>query len=492
MLPILPSVPASVLALLDIKHPSNFRVLAETDSVIEHLRARQNELWTQSQDILARAEAENHRELTDEERGQLDDLDAEFERKKGEVNRREKVLAQGVLMQAPTGRRTLPDAMEGQDDASERPQASAVAQHPSQRPRVEPQARRVVGDGGFRSFGLFAQAVKSANPRFGGELDQRLIRGAAATTYSQEGVGADGGFAVPPDFRDTIMSRVFAEANLISRTDRQTTSSNSITIPVDMTTPWQTTGGVQAYWVGEAQTKTQSKIVLEQSTIKAFQLATLVPVTEELLEDAPALDGYLRRKVPEKIDFKVSMALVWGTGGGQPLGFMNSSALVTQAAEGSQTADTINATNLVRMLARMPSSSRPTAVWLIHPDAEPMLPLMVLGQQPVYLPPGGLSAAGYGTLFGRPVIPHQVCSTLGDLGDIMLVDFNQYMTLLKTGGGRDSSGLRTDVSIHLWFDQDLVAYRFTLRVGGQPWWATPIAMRSGSNTQSPFVTLAAR
>ena len=51
---------------------------------------------------------------------------------------------------------------------------------------------------------------------------------------------------------------------------------------------------------------------------------------------------------------------------------------------------------------------------------------------------------------------------------------------------------KTDVSIHLWFDQDLVAYRFTLRVGGQPWWAAPITMRSGRNTQSPFVALAAR
>ena len=491
MLPIIPAVPPSVLAFLALDRPINARVLAETDSVISHLRGRQNELWTQSQDILARCEAENHRELTDEERTQLDELDGEFERKKGEIERRERVIAQGTLMQAPNGgRKSLPDPLNGEDPIVG-PQASAP-QHPSQRPKVEPQVRPRVGDGGFRTFGDFAQSVKAMNPRFGGELDQRLVRGAAATTYSSEGVGADGGFAVPPDFRDAIMSRVFAEANLVSRTDRQTTSGNTLTIPVDSTTPWQTTGGVQAFWVGEAAVKTQSKIVLEQVTIKAFQLATLVPVTEELLEDAPALDGYLRRKVPEKIDFKVSMALVWGSGAGQPLGFMNSGALVTQAAEGSQTVDTINVQNLVKMLSRMPSGSRSTAVWLINPDAEPQLPLMMLGQQPVYLPAGGVSGAGFGTLFGRPVIPHQVCASIGDLGDIMLVDFNQYMTLLKTGGGRDATGLKTDVSIHLWFDQDLVAYRFTLRIGGQPWWAAPITMRVGANTQSPFVTLAAR
>jgi hypothetical protein len=66
------------------------------------------------------------------------------------------------------------------------------------------------------------------------------------------------------------------------------------------------------------------------------------------------------------------------------------------------------------------------------------------------------------------------------------------MTLTKTGGGRDANGMRTDVSIHLWFDQDLVAYRFTLRLGGQPWWSAATSPRDGSSTQSPFVVLAAR
>ena len=107
MLPI-HAVPQSVLAFLALDRPTNGLVLAETDAVISHLRARQNELWTQSQDILARCEAENHRELTDEERIQLDELDAEFERKKGEIERRERVIAQGTLMQAPAAARVCP------------------------------------------------------------------------------------------------------------------------------------------------------------------------------------------------------------------------------------------------------------------------------------------------------------------------------------------------------------------------------------------------
>jgi HK97 family phage major capsid protein len=288
------------------------------------------------------------------------------------------------------------------------------------------------------------------------------------------------------------MSKVFGEDSLVSRTDRQVSGSNQITFPSDMTTPWDSSGGIQAYWTGEAAAISQSKPAFEDVTVKAHKLAVLVPITEELAEDAPALDGYLRRKVPEKMDFKISNALVRGTGVGQPLGFLNSPCLVTQSAEGGQTADTINANNIVKMFSRMPISSRSSAVWLIHPDAEPQLPLMTLGQQPIYLPAGGLSAAPYGMLLGRPVIPHQVCETVGDLGDIMFVDFNQYLSLTKTGGGRDAGGVRTDVSMHLWFDQDLVAYKTTIRIGGQPWWSAATSMRDGSSTQSPFIVLQAR
>jgi HK97 family phage major capsid protein len=192
------------------------------------------------------------------------------------------------------------------------------------------------------------------------------------------------------------------------------------------------------------------------------------------------------------MDFALSNAIVRGDGVGKPLGFKNSNAFVSVAAEGGQTADTINATNIAKMYSRMPASSLPNAVWLINQDATPQLPLMNIGQQAVYVPAGGFSAAPYGTLLGRPVIPHQACDTVGDLGDIMFVDLTQYMTLTKIGGGRDANGLKSDVSMHLWFDQDLVAYKFTIRIGGQPWWSTATSPRAGTATLSPFIGLAAR
>jgi HK97 family phage major capsid protein len=134
----------------------------------------------------------------------------------------------------------------------------------------------------------------------------------------------------------------------------------------------------------------------------------------------------------------------------------------------------------------MPTNSAQSAVWFIHPDAWPQLPLMTIGNWPVYAPPSGLASAPHGTLMGRPLIPHQICETVGDVGDILFVDMKQYMTIVKAGG------IKSDLSVHLWFDQDLTAYRFTVRVAGQPWWSSSIASRDGSFTQSPFVALAAR
>jgi hypothetical protein len=54
-----------------------------------------------------------------------------------------------------------------------------------------------------------------------------------------------------------VLDRDLAEGpgrgNLLNRCTPLVTDGNSMMIPKDETTPWQTTGGVQVYWEGEAQ-----------------------------------------------------------------------------------------------------------------------------------------------------------------------------------------------------------------------------------------------
>ena len=472
------------------------------DPTIKKYMDRQDELVADSRTTMAAADAEN-RDLTDDELDAIRENTGEYKRMQKLIDARQEVLDQEDELSRPQGRQTDHDDVEPDDgdpiepdpeptpaagDRERAPRARREVTVPRERgsrgpvPAEARRGNRVRPDHGFNSFGQFVSSVRNASIH-GGELDGRLLA-AAATTFGNEGAGADGGFLVPPEFRQTILDKALSADSLIARTDQQVVSGNSLTFPTDMTTPWGSTG-IQAYWEGEAATYTQTKPDLQNIMLRLHKLTALVPVTEELLEDAPAMGSYVARKAGEKIDFKVSNSIAYGTGAGQPLGFMNSDVLVTQDAE-TQTADTIVAANVVKMLSRMPVRGRRNAVWLIHPDAEPQLPLMTIGDQPVYLPPGGIRNDPFGSLLGRPVIPHEVCQTVGDLGDIMLCDFTQYLTAIKAGG------IRAQTSIHLWFDQDLTAFKFTFRLAGQPWWSEVTTSNNGTHTMSPFITLAAR
>ena len=175
-----------------------------------------------------------------------------------------------------------------------------------------------------------------------------------------------------------------------------------------------------------------------------------------------------------------------------PLGILESNALVTQDKEDGQAADSVVAENIVYMWSRMPAENRMRASWFINQEVEPRLQLMDMavgtGGQLVYLPAGGLSASPYGSLMGRPVVPIEHASALGDLGDIILADMSQYYFAEK-------GGIREATSIHVRFIYDEMTFRFLVRYDGLPSWSsalTPYKGDSTSGTLSPFVTLEAR
>lgn len=469
--------------------PSRGLVAAFADEnplkAIEALENKLLGLSEQADAIRAKADAEA-RQFSDEERNELRKINASFEDLEQELALRRAIADKQQRVSA-----VAPAAVTAAATASAplKPNASAPAGGGSPRVDVIQPGHGRQGDWGWPSFGQFARAVMAHS--VSGQVDPRLVQ-AAATTYSSEGIGVDGGFAVPPDFRSEIMRKVFGEESLLNRTDQQTTSSNSFTVPLDETTPWQTTGGVQAYWEGEAGQITQSKVALQGTTTKLNKLTALVPVTEELLQDATSLGNYLRAKAPEKMDFRIADAIVNGTGVGLPLGILNSGPLIEVAPESGQIADTILFENIVKMWTRLYAPCKRNAVWLINGDIEQQLISMRFPGNngtvmPVYLPPGGLSSAPYGTLMGRPVVPHEAMPGLGDKGDIVLADLSKYLTVTKTGG------VRQDVSIHLFFDQDITTFRFILRIGGQPWWKSAITRKaSNALSRSCFVTLGAR
>jgi hypothetical protein len=141
------------------------------------------------------------------------------------------------------------------------------------------------------------------------------------------------GFAVPADFRSEILTKVFGEDSLIGSHRSPAVELEHAHAADGRDHALADLGRHPVLLDGGRRRRRRRARALGETTLKLHTLATLVPVTEELLEDAPAMGAYLNRKAPEKMDFKLSDAIVRGTGVGQPLGFLNSPALVTVSAE---------------------------------------------------------------------------------------------------------------------------------------------------------------
>ena len=313
---------------------------------------------------------------------------------------------------------------------------------------------------------------------------------AAPGTVSNEGAGADGGFSVPPAYSQDIFKLSLGEGSLLPLTDNTEVTGNSMVFPKTEQTPWGT-NGVRAYWQAEASAATATKMVLSTQVLRLHKLMALVPLTDELLADTSALGSFLPDLIGDSIRWKTNEAILYGNGNGQPLGIMNSAALVTVPKESGQATLTLDRMNIAKMCARMPfSDTIRSQVWFMNNDAMPYLWTLNSNNQILYLPYGGgmapFQATPNGTLLGRNVMTSQHAPTFSAANDVTLVDLSYYRTITKAGG------IQTATSLHLYFDADATALRATFRVDGSPKIAAPITPAKGSTTLSPFAALAVR
>jgi len=338
---------------------------------------------------------------------------------------------------------------------------------------------------GFASLGDFAKAVAKSSGHHA-QADARLGFSAVAPgTFNNEGTGSDGGFAIPPEFSAEIFRLSLGEDSLLPLTQNTEISGNSMIFPKDESTPWGG-AGVQTYWQSEARQVAESKIQLASDTLSLHKMMALVPATSELVEDGFALGSYLQNVAPERMAYKMNEAILFGDGAGKPLGALNSPAAVIQAKDASQATGTLSPTNLSNMVSRLLVGELKNAVWIANPDILSALESMTLGSYPIYLPNNSASGSAYGMLKGRPLILSEHANAFSSQGDLNLVSLKGYRTITKAGG------IQTATSMHLYFDADALAFRFTFRMNGKPILSKPVVPPKSNNTRSHFVTLAAR
>lgn len=337
--------------------------------------------------------------------------------------------------------------------------------------------------GGFRSLAEFAVGVRNAvvNP---GSMDDRLR--AAPSSYHENRGTAGEGYEVPPMYRQAIWELVFGERDLLSLMTIEPTMSNVVQMAKDETTPWGATG-VQARWRSEGSQMTPSKLATNPSTVNLHELYAFVLATEEVLADAPRLNNRLTVQAARAIRYAAGEAIMWGNGVGRPLGFMAADCKVSVAKESGQAADTIVVANVAKVYSRLIGAGS-RAFWIANRDTVPQLIALTQGNNSLWIPSSaGLRDAPQGTLMGLPMLFLEHAKTVGDFGDLVLVDPDGYYAVQKAGGGIDFAS-----SIHLYFDYAVAAFRWTFRLGGQPYLSAAVSPANGSATKSHFVGIAAR
>ena len=361
------------------------------------------------------------------------------------------------------------------------------------------------GGYGENGFGPFLKDVAKACQKQGTESDRlstwhRRCQNIAKTKTLHTGHNvveyddSQGGYLIPQEYANRLHNVQLQTATVRPRATFFPMGSNRISFNavVDEDHTANLFGGITLYRPGEAVQKTSSKPTFRQVELTLHKITGLTGVSDEMIEDSPqSIETLITTVFGQAIGWQEDSDFLRGTGVNMALGVIGCPAAINQAIEPAQAAGTVIAANIVKMWARMHPICHKNAVWLCNSDVLPQLYMLGIavgtGGSVVFTPAGGLSSSPYASLMGRPLIPTEHCSAVGTTGDILLADFTQYAIGGKSAGGAP----KVATSTHIYFDYDLVAFRFVLRYDGQPMWRAPLTPAHGA-TLSPFITLATR
>ncbi len=332
---------------------------------------------------------------------------------------------------------------------------------------------------GFKSLGHFAQTLKGFQSNELKAEDRNGFETYLKSTGHNETTDADGGYAVPQIWVNTIFNDIQSQDNLLPLTQQYPmTVGDILNIPCDGTT---TIGnGMTAAVVGEGSAINITKTVTRIVQLQPYKLGILTATTEELERDAQSLSAYLMDRGSYQLNYKINNLIVRGAGTTTVTGFIGHAATVTQLRD---TANQIKFVDLAKMYARF-YGNRNKARWIVNRECFVQLAQMTSGNFNIYLQNSSVAGAPVATIFGIPVMESEHMSSLGSEGDIALVDLSNYLTAVK--GGVDMAE-----SVHLYFNTAERAYRWLFRFDGKPARASKLTPASGQGTTtlSPMVVL---
>ncbi len=424
-------------------------------------------------EVLTAAAAAGNRALTDEEQGQFDKFSADFTRTEKEIANIDRVEATKAKLAAPQPRVVQPEMTSTSTTGAPQPGATTITGGGLV-------AHNHANHGFTKGFGEYLMSVREQ--KVTGYRDPRLMVN-SVSTFGGIGVGSDGGFASPPQFAAGILETVKAKESFVNALGSVQTSSSLLVVPTDEDAPWHT-AGVTAAKTGEGAAITASKNVVKQVKIVMHAIKALVHVSEESLSDIPFLASFVQNKMATKLRWKCENYCVNGTGEDEPLGMLNSAALLSLADDSYSNATLIAPETIFKMKASLLEAAG--AFWIVNPIVQPQVWALksdATAGYPLYTP--DMTKAPGGLLLGLPVYVSEACKNLNTQGDIILVSPSGFICAFN-------GGVQTASTIGFAFDQDLQSFRATMRMGCAPTLSTTVLRADGVNYAAHLVALAAR
>lgn len=322
----------------------------------------------------------------------------------------------------------------------------------------------------WRSLGEFVQTI-AKNPN-----DKRLRGRETEARQQSQSVGTEGGFLVPDQFVQSILTVNPDEAIIRPRATVYGggTGENfgELHIPAIQYSGNNMYGGAAVQWIDEGDVKPETDVEFKRVTLHPFEVAAHVQVTDRLLGNASIIQQVVSTQLRGALIAAEENAFLTGNGIGQPTGIIDHAATISVARAG---AAAVAYADLADMLAVFRGRR---GVWIVGRD---ILPELMDLQDPAnaYIWQPSARDGNPGTLFGMPVLFSDHSPALGVQGDVVLADLSYYLI-------GDGAGVSIAVSPHQLFTSNRTIIKAWKTVDGVPWLTGPLPTTVPT---SPFVEL---
>lgn len=314
------------------------------------------------------------------------------------------------------------------------------------------------------------------------KMQKREIERRDLTTLS----GGDGGFFIAPQWSAELL-RLPDEGTYLRGYCRELPAGSPPNAEIKI--PYLDQGGSKGVYCGVVIYSAVEAENVTALTTPKVGLVSLKPekagayyiLTEELRANAPTMAQLMPALMQGAISSYLDDKIETGTGAGECLGFRSCDA---EISVDRSVDNEVNYIDLVNMLARV--LTRGSYVWVCQRvGLLPQLMTLTDGTGHLIWTTDAVSGTPGGRLMGLPLFYDEIGPALGSAGDLVLVDLSYY--LLKPGMPVQMKSDQTFSN----FLSGKETIKATFYMDGKPWLQQPLTLRDGTNTVSPFISLAA-